>query len=214
MGIPVRLAPGPDDAIDYDGILNDPQMQEVVDPDDDTRLTPSCSVPGRGLAFPPRRMVQLAQELENRGASGVVQSICQRDFGPALNQVIDKIADALEGTCLPRALNRNNEGLVVCEVTETLPATGDPTETQCALIPGRGDEPIDIVIDEATGLERQKCLVQQLTREEFEAAEARTTELRGWVYDDFFNLDPETGAPEGCSADRPQRISFVSGSAP
>ncbi|MEO0326874.1 MAG: hypothetical protein AAF447_28285, partial [Myxococcota bacterium] len=67
VGIPVRLAPGTDEPTDYDAILGAPEMQEEVDPDNANRLTPSCNVPGRGLAFPPRRMVQLAQELEGRG---------------------------------------------------------------------------------------------------------------------------------------------------
>ena len=48
-----------------------------------------------------------------------------------------------------------------------------------------------------------------VTREEFEAASARTSELRGWVYDDF---RPEL--EDECAADRQQRISFVEGAGP
>ncbi|MEM1413758.1 MAG: hypothetical protein AAGH15_02595 [Myxococcota bacterium] len=220
VGIPVRLAPGRGEVADFDTIPADRDMQERVDPDNPNRLETSCNVPGRGLAFPPRRMVQVAQELQERGAAGVVQSICQRDFGPALDTIIDKIADALGGTCLPRPLNRNAQGLVACQVTELLPANGDPTETQCDMIEGRsliavvptevevGDPPVTRVED------RQLCLVNQLTEEEFISASNREIPDRGWVYDDFFNLDPMTGAPEGCSEDRPQRISFVEGAGP
>jgi len=38
-------------------------------------------VPGRGIAFPPRRLVSLARGLGRERAT--VQSICQEDFTPA-----------------------------------------------------------------------------------------------------------------------------------
>jgi len=40
-------------------------------------------VPGRGLAFPPRRIVQVGRGLDARGVSTTMQSICQADFTPA-----------------------------------------------------------------------------------------------------------------------------------
>jgi hypothetical protein len=83
-GVPPELVTNPE-AIDYDRILDHPQMQERVDPATPSQLLPSCNVPGRSIAFPPRRMVGVAQGLEARGATTTVASICQADFAPALN---------------------------------------------------------------------------------------------------------------------------------
>jgi hypothetical protein len=65
----------------YRTLLDDPRMQERIDP-------PTASTPGTGnlipvcetddaLAYPARRLVQLAARF---GENGTVQSICQRDF--------------------------------------------------------------------------------------------------------------------------------------
>ena len=87
-GVPVDLIrPG---TPDYTGILADERMIETLDPTVGLgRVTPSCDVPGRGLAFPPRRMVEVAQGF---GANGVVQSICQDAFDGAFDAVIARIA--------------------------------------------------------------------------------------------------------------------------
>lgn len=89
-GIPVETAvelPGPDD---FDAILDHPDMVERIDPEMPTRLVPSCSVPGRGLAFAPRRLVRVAAGL-GEGRS-TVQSICQADFTPAVTPIVRMIA--------------------------------------------------------------------------------------------------------------------------
>lgn len=80
-GVPTDLVvPSPTDD-HYRNILDDSRMEERIDPVVGNRLVPSCDEPGRGLAFPPRRMVQLARRL---GASrSTVQSICAEDFAPA-----------------------------------------------------------------------------------------------------------------------------------
>lgn len=69
----------------FDEILDDARMQEMVDPTTGNRMVPSCDVPGRGVAFPPRRMVEVARELT--GARATVQSICQADFTPATDAI-------------------------------------------------------------------------------------------------------------------------------
>ena len=69
-------------------------MQEMVDPADPNRLRPSCNVPGRGLAFPPRRMVRVAQQLEAAGATATVASVCQEDYGLAVESIVDALAFA------------------------------------------------------------------------------------------------------------------------
>ena len=96
-GIPVDLEPAGDATPDFDGILDAPAMQELIDPTEPARLMPSCNVPGRGLAFPPRRLVQLAQELDARGAHASVASICQAKFEGAILAFTNAIADAMVG---------------------------------------------------------------------------------------------------------------------
>ena len=81
VGVPVDLTlTSPTDA-DFAAVLADPRMQEQVDPAMPSRLLPSCNVAGRGVAFPPRRMVEVARRLT--GHRTTVQSICQEDFSPA-----------------------------------------------------------------------------------------------------------------------------------
>jgi hypothetical protein len=90
VGVPPRLVEDPD-AIDYGAILSDDEMDIETDPDEPTRLVPSCNVPGRGLAYPPRRYITVAQSLHGAGAKVAVQSICQTDFAPALDGIIDRL---------------------------------------------------------------------------------------------------------------------------
>jgi hypothetical protein len=80
----------------YDNIMNHPLMQPVVDerntpdPQDDT-MRPSCNT-ASGLAYPPRRIVEVAKGF---GANGMVQSICQEDFGPAVDAIVRTIGRRL-----------------------------------------------------------------------------------------------------------------------
>mgnify|MGYP001302839282 CR=1 FL=1 len=80
-GVPGELAVSQPSDADFARILADARMQEVVDPAMPSRLTPSCNTPGRRLAFPPRRLVEVARRLT--GHRSTVQSICQDDFSPA-----------------------------------------------------------------------------------------------------------------------------------
>jgi len=89
-GVPVDLVEDPA-TTDYARILLDDRMQERIDPDNPNRLQPSCNVPGRGVAFPPRRLVRVAQGLEGAGASTAVSSICQNDFTPAMDAILGRI---------------------------------------------------------------------------------------------------------------------------
>jgi hypothetical protein len=84
----------------YSAILNDQRMQEVVDPDSMTmptigNLLPSCNSDS-GKAYPPRRIVQVAQEF---GENGMVQSICQKDLRPAIDAIVGVIAKRLRARC-------------------------------------------------------------------------------------------------------------------
>jgi len=84
-GIPEDLYPaGASEAAELDRILADPRMAEEIDPDMPTRLRPSCNVAGRGLSFPPRRLVRLARAFEGQS---VVTSICQADWTAAIQTI-------------------------------------------------------------------------------------------------------------------------------
>lgn len=129
------------------------------------------------FAFPPRRIVDVARGLsEPTGGNAVVQSICppegssEPDFAPALNEILNKIGDALAAsTCLPRELKRNSSGEVNCSVIETLPV-GVTCDSQA----GRS------LRDTKDGLE--VCVVAQLPTSN-EQSDIPVGD--GWYYDDF-----------------------------
>ena len=205
-GIPPEVNPDPDAATDYASILGHPMMQEMIDPSMPTRLAPSCVFPSPGggpnqVAFPPRRIVTVAQQLEGDGANAVVQTLCQESFTGALQAVINKIADVLGGTCLPRALTPDASGLVNCDVVEVLPAMGDVTS--CEGVEGR--EFLRTEVNEA-GMEVQVCRVTQLSRNDIVDPSDLSGQPPGWFYDDaVFNPDVAMRCPES----RQQRITFT-----
>lgn len=208
---------------DCDAILDHPSMEETAD---GAYLRPSCRRPhfndGKACtpatarkdceavsaacidgacratqdAYPPRRIVEVARGIEAAGSNGIVTSICQDDFRPALGAIIRKLAGALGTSCLPRKLHRNGADLVPCEVLETLPSSEELASAAeaCAGVPGR-----EVASpDPATGLPR--CRVLQVAD-----AEAGS----GWYYDDS-SADLETTCQEG----KRQRIVFTEDARP
>lgn len=84
----------------YDAILGDERMQEMVDetrPPGNGNLIPSCDVPDRGVAYPPRRIVEVARSF---GERGLIQSICQDDFGPAMDVLVNAIGQTIGEACI------------------------------------------------------------------------------------------------------------------
>jgi len=184
-GIPVDLVGGgnPDRSPEYfASILNDERMVETVNAEGNwLQLTPSCQA-AHGSAAPARRLVEVARDLEAAGANGIVQSICQEDFTPALNGIIEKIADVLSGPCLLRELAPDTTGRVNCELTETLPATGDFTTCASLAAQGRIAEPIRTERNAAGDLV-EVCLLEQVVPDR---TRGRIPEgASGWYYDDF-----------------------------
>ncbi|AKF08272.1 hypothetical protein [Sandaracinus amylolyticus] len=197
VGVPVESVSDPS-AINYEEILAHPDMMEMIDPSMPTRLRPSCNVPGRGVAFPPRRIVRAAQAIEQAGGSATIQSICQESYAGALDAIIAKIADALGGACLPRDLNPDAEGFVQCDVFEILPATGDTTS--CEGLPGRDPDFAETV--DVNGVPRQMCKVIQIS------PAAAGGGGQGWFYETAEAAVPGSDIGELCGADG-QRISFA-----
>lgn len=197
VGIPTDLV-----GASYEDMLADGRLREVeVDGTDmDTnpdRLGSSCNTEN-GEAFPPRRIIEVARGLDAVGASTTVQSICAADFGPAIDVIIEKIADALSGACLPRALNQEEDGTVACRVYELLPAPGGAaTITTCAAaeLEPAGTELVEL--PDGTEVLRELCLVEQVTPVDGAAG----TE-RGWYYDN------ESAAVRTGCGETPQRIAF------
>ncbi len=189
----------------YDDILNDMRMQQVVDPNRPTELggnlLPSCDTT-RGRAYPPRRIVEVARGF---GANGVVQSICQDDFSPAIDAIVERAGQQLGAPCLPRPLARRSNGLTACEVIWELPPVGSAS----ASTPVRCDAPgYDFLDEPSSGRDSSarggaRCAVRQLA---VEHGEPRPTAggASGWYYDDF----SESVASE-CLGATKQRVAFT-----
>ena len=77
----------------FEAILADPDMEERPNPMG-TDLMPSCSS-SDGNAYPPVRIVRVAQGLANAGAGVSLSSICTSDFGPAVTSTVRRIAARL-----------------------------------------------------------------------------------------------------------------------
>jgi hypothetical protein len=205
----------------YDSILNDTRMVEV--PDENMvmagagagNLRPSCQSSG-STAYPPRRIVEVARAF---GENSVIQSICQDDFGPALDAIIAVIARQLGAVCLPRTLVRNSDGKVGCNVVWELPPPAEAQElvpTQCGA-PG-----YEFLLDPGSDRERTNdkggaiCRVAQLAVTGTGAARKEVPTLtdgvmyeRGWYYDDF-SEDVLTQ----CTGSSKQRIAFSKNAPP
>jgi hypothetical protein len=110
---------------------------------DGTRDTPLCApddrnVQVRGKAYPTRRELLVAKELDKQG---IVASLCPKqltapdadDYGyrPAVRAITTRLERQLVGSCLPRALERQDkEGNVACLVLAMLPDPGP--DSDCA----------------------------------------------------------------------------------
>ena len=199
----------------YSGILKDSRMEETVDPSTmpgsgKGNLVPSCvrTVAGEDMpakAYPPRRIVQLARLF---GANGLVQSICQDDFSPALGLFANVIAKRLGEQCLPKTLYRHSDGLVDCEIIWELPrlaVPGAPTPVRCDQLAFLG--PVDDGRPPTNASGGANCKVNQLavTNTGSKAAPAGD----GWFYDDYTDERARS-----CAAEQPQRIAFSSNAKP
>jgi hypothetical protein len=182
-------------------------------------LRPSClTTDDHGMinsgAAPPRRIVEVARGF---GKNGVVQSICQDDFGPALDAIIQVIGADLADVCLPRSLVRKVDGTVGCNVVWELPPASQPVEntpTSCGapgweflLDPGANDEHVGprggalckvaqlAVKDDGTG--KKMPVATENDGRMFDS---------GWYYDDF-STDREQYCRNNLTGTK-QRVAF------
>lgn len=194
---------------ELDGCLAVPAMMEQIDPAIPSQLIPSCNT-SMGLAFPPRRFVQVAQAF---GGNAYVDSICKTDWSDAIRGITDKLVERLPSTCFPRDLSFDEATCDAdCQVIETLntnracqsdptcincpPATVDDIHSlaTCTDAGGNPCEPLkrDLgVVVYSDGSERRLCLIRQAERTPTGGG-CSTPTLEGWFY------TPRAQSEENC----------------
>jgi hypothetical protein len=170
------------DGLSYDALLALDEMTERIDPVLHNQLLPSCTAPaGRGVAFPPRRIVQVARGLEAAGAGTSIESICNTSFHRAFDRILQRTGQALAGECLPRAIAVGPDGLVDCEGYAILDEIeGGAGPRRCSeLASPEAYELAGVQVESVGGAEvhREVCRVRQV-------APADAASSAGWFYDE------------------------------
>jgi hypothetical protein len=185
----------------YDMILNDPQMQERPMNEDVPAIaviTPSCtrtdSNGERADAYPPRRIVEVAKGI---GENAIVQSICQDDFGPAMDGIIALTSTLAQVECLPRELRRGSDGKVACDLIWEFPAG---VSADCGSYPYLSD--VSQPRTKTTAAGGLHCKVEQLSVTRI----GEIPQGEGFYYDDF-TADRELACRKGGSG--PVRIAYT-----
>ncbi len=99
-----------------------------------------------GKAYPSTRVLRVLRDF---GENSIVGSICPKltedpnhpsfGYNPAVDAIVDRLAEKLGGQCLPRELSLNDQGEVPCTVVEAIQGTLD-----CQGSPGREQVPQQI----------------------------------------------------------------------
>jgi hypothetical protein len=200
----------------YDKIMQDARMQDEVDPSTmpgsgQGNLKPSCLRVQRGetspsTAYPPRRIVELARAF---GPNGMVQSICQDDFAPAIDMIVKSMAKPLAEMCMPQRLVRAQDERVSCALYWELPTSAQlqellldaNTPTECAALGELVDPALPVLQGDTGG---QRCAIKQLPVQDGAADSGE-----GWYYDDF-----TSGLDTLCAQGLAQRVAFSEGARP
>ncbi len=201
----------------YDRILAHESMIEAPNATGDN-LNTSCTTTVGGVlqkAYPPRRIVEVAKGF---GANGIVQSICQESFAPAMNRIIETIIGNLPNVCLPRKLVRNLEGKVDCRVVWELPKVSQVAPTHCAdprfagvlsaPASGRSRTDDDRAICEVHQLPVGPCTPSGAADDLCVRGIGPIASEQGWYYDDF------SDDVQICPGIEKQRVSFSPGANP
>lgn len=197
----------------FQALLADASMTEVAQ---GSSIAPVCGTPppgGDGVAYPAIRISRTLEGLQREGVGVAIQSICQNDFSNALSVIINRIANALNATCLPRPLNRDSDGRVGCEIVEYLPP-GDDYPNGCADLANVGRVAVGTVDHDnnPNTPDRQGCRICQVDASgnliDPDPACAELGTNAGWFYEEGAALADR--CPEG----RRQAVSFSSGAEP
>jgi hypothetical protein len=165
----------------YDAILGDPRMQQTLDDRGtaevaDDNLVPSCDRGVDAKAYPPRRIVETVAGF---GENGIVQSICQDDFSPALNVITRRIGASMAPGCLDQRLARS-DGMVACDMIWELPLPGEAPASS----PTRCDDRSFLSLRATRSDERQLCAVDQVAVE----GGGPAPEVEGFYWDDVSDV--------------------------
>jgi len=188
----------------YDRILAHESMQYrpvMEDMPALANLAPSCSrmdAAGQPAeAYPPRRIVEVAKGI---GENAFVQSICQDDFGPAMDLLADLLAKKVGQRCLPRPIARNPAGKIDCELIWQLPpASGASAGAPVACEERAYLRPVGAQHPKLNALGGVNCSVDQLTV----SAASVVAPGQGFYYDDFSDQRAT------CQGGAQQRIAFT-----
>jgi len=174
-------------------------MQNVPDmtPSPGKFVIPACQT-SFGHGYPGRRYIQVAQGF---GENATIYSICEPDYTPALNHVIDLIAKQLRTVCLPRPLVRDASGKVACDVLWALPKpenrSSPETPVDCNERPFLSTPAADQPHVSQSG--GKICRVTQIA-----AVGGQLASGDGWYYDNFSD-----DLKRSCSETTPQRVAFT-----
>jgi hypothetical protein len=180
---------------DIAGCLALPEMQYQFDPTNPCDLLPSCVHPeGWGRALPPRRLVQAAMSM---GERSLVRSICNEDWAPVMDAVLELIEGAIRHVCFPHELAFDPRTCRTdCDVIEIL-----PDDQPCGAGRIAADPPTET--DEA-GRVRRRCVIPQAERPvQPDGTCGATPAGEGWYY-----LRAEESA-EACN-----QVRFTEGAVP
>jgi len=157
---------------DLEGCLGLPEMQYRLLPSM-TDIEPSCTNPsGWGFAYPARRFVEAAQLV---GHNALVRSICNDDWRPAMNAVLELIHGAMDRVCFPHELVLDPETCrSECTVIETL-----SDDRACPAGRTEADPPTETDRD---GMVHRRCVVPQAVRLPNADGSCPATATSGWYY--------------------------------
>jgi hypothetical protein len=183
--------------------LDTAQMETRIDPAMTTQLVPSCNT-DMGIAFPPRRFVQLAVAW---GKNAYVDSICKTDWRDAMRAFAGRLQENLSNNyfCLADAPPFDGPTCTsTCRLIELLdedrPCAEDPLCPAAWCPAGTADEvdrlapcrdpstsaecvPLkrDVGLTDVSGYPRRQCLVRQVPRDAA-AVHCGTPLGAGWYY--------------------------------
>jgi hypothetical protein len=181
----------------YEALLDHPKMQEVIDRREsedlfDDNLVPVCDRGMDAIAYPARRMVEVARGF---GSNAVVQSICQESFTSGIEPILQRMAAAFSGACLSERYERDGDGEISCDVLWRLPEeSSDGVPAACS--------DADYLSVAGDGRPSNVCRVAQLPSDDGAPAGD------GWYYDDF------SERTRWCEGDTKQAIVFTGAARP
>ncbi len=145
----------------------------------------------RAKAYPTIREAIVVRQL---GSQGILGSLCPKvadgpqtnpDYGynPAVNEIVDRLKNALTQTCLPQALSKDDSGNVPCLMLEVMPEGVPSCELEGREAPNpavltKFQETLD-----ASQKSRTVCVLGQIAGAAgVDACQQATGENSGWCY--------------------------------